>query len=101
MKRLISTTCLTLVASSVNATVTETVAKQFGLAIVDSLVELQLQTDCSTHIASTGSQVLIVDSECISNVSELLTTLETEPSAKQLVSMVSAFMDANNIPKMH
>lgn len=99
MKKLIITTCLTLVASSVNATVTETAAKQFGLAMVDSLVELQLQTACGTHIASTGKQVVTVDSECISNVNELLTTLETEPSAKQLVSKVSAFMDANNIPK--
>ncbi|NOI41108.1 hypothetical protein F0251_22120 [Vibrio sp. 070316B] len=99
MKKFIITMGLTLAASSSNATVTETAAKEFGLSMVDSLVELQLQTACDTHIASTGKQVVSVDYECISNVNELLTMLETEPSAKQLVSKVSAFMDANNIPK--
>lgn len=99
MKKLVLTMSLMSVASSSNATVTETAAKEFGLAMVDSLVELQLQTACDTHIASNGKQVVSVDSDCISNVNELLNTLETEPSAKQLVSKVSAFMDANNIPK--
>ncbi|MDF9399210.1 hypothetical protein [Vibrio sp. 1180_3] len=99
MKKLIITMGLTLVASSANATTTETVAKEFGLAMVDSLVDLQLDTACETHISNTGKQVVTVDSDCISKVNELLTTLKTEPSATQLVNKVSAFMDANNIPK--
>lgn len=42
MKKLVLTMSLMSVASSSNATVTETAAKEFGLAMVDSLVELQL-----------------------------------------------------------
>ncbi|USD35603.1 MULTISPECIES: hypothetical protein [Vibrio] len=99
MKKLVITMGLMLLASTANATTTEAVTKEFGLDMVDSVVELQLQTACGTHISSTGAQVLVVDSDCISNVNELLTTLETEPSATPLVSKVSAFMDANNIPK--
>ncbi len=100
MKKLIITMGLTFAASSVNATVTEAAAKEFSLAMVDSLVELQLQTACETHISNTGKQVITVDSDCISNMNELLKTLETEPSATDLVSKVSTFMDANNIPKI-
>lgn len=99
MKKLVITMGLTLIASSANATATEKVAKELGFTLVDSLVELQLQTACGTHISNTGAQVVTVDSECISNVNELLTTLETEPGATQLANKVSAFMDANNIPK--
>ncbi|NOI07010.1 hypothetical protein [Vibrio anguillarum] len=99
MKKLIITMGCMLVASSANATTTEIVAKEFGLAMVDSLVELQLQTACGTHISNTGKQIVTVDSDCISNVNELLKTLEAEPSATDLVSKVSSFMDANNIPK--
>lgn len=99
MKKLVITMSLMLVASSANATTTETVAKEFGLAMVDSLVELQLQTACGTHISNTGKQIVTVDSDCISNVNKLLKTLEAEPSATDLVNKVSTFMNANNIPK--
>ena len=99
MKKLVVTMGLTLLSSSAYATTTDEVAKEFGLAMVDLLVELQLQTACGTHVSSAGSQVLVVDSDCISNVNELLTTLETEPSATPLVNKVSAFMDVNKIPK--
>ncbi|MCS0096651.1 MULTISPECIES: hypothetical protein [Vibrio] len=99
MKKLIITMGLTLFASSTNAATTETVAKEFGLAMIDSLVEIQLQTACGTHISNTGKQIVTVDEKCISNINELLNTLETEPSASDLVTKVNAFMDANNIPK--
>ncbi|MBD0788015.1 hypothetical protein HUO09_16805 [Vibrio sp. Y2-5] len=99
MKNLFISTLLVMSASIANATTTETVAKEFGSAMVDSLVELQLQTICGTHISSTGKKIVTVDTDCISNVNELLSTLETEPSAIQLEKKVSAFMDANNIPK--
>ncbi|EMG1420554.1 hypothetical protein [Vibrio cincinnatiensis] len=99
MKKIIITIGLTLVASITNATMTETVAREFFLATLDSLVELQLQTACETHISNTGKQVVTVNSDCISNVNELLKTLESEPSATDLVSKVRTFMDDNNIPK--
>ncbi|EMY6611174.1 hypothetical protein ABCL16_003430 [Vibrio parahaemolyticus] len=99
MKKLVIIMSLMSVASSANATTTETVAKEFGLAMVDSLVELQLQTACGTHISNTGKQIVTVDSDCISDVNKLLKTLEAEPSATDLVNKVSTFMDANNIPK--
>ena len=65
MKILIITMGLTLLTSSVKATTTEVAAKEFGAAIVDSLVELQLQMACDTHISSSGAQVVKVDSKCI------------------------------------
>ncbi|ARC95073.1 hypothetical protein B6A42_27015 (plasmid) [Vibrio coralliilyticus] len=98
MKKSMITMSLTMLASSVNATTTENVAKEFSLSLVDSLVELQLQTACKTHVSSAGEQVVTVDSDCVSNVNELLATLEKEPSAAKLVQKVRSYMDANNIP---
>lgn len=74
-----------VVVNCINFGSLENIAKEFGFSLVDSLVDLQLQTACETHISSTGKQVVTVDSDCISNVNELLTTLETEPSATKVL----------------
>ena len=92
---------LMLVASSSNATETESVAKELAGELVDSFVKNKLLTACGTHISNTGKQVVTIDTDCISTVNELLQALETEPNANELVSKVSAFMEANNIPKTH
>ncbi|EKO3607106.1 hypothetical protein M6C35_002014 [Vibrio metschnikovii] len=61
MKNLIVSVVLMLASSSVSATTTENIVKEFGFSLVDSLVDLQLQTACETHISSTGKQVVTVD----------------------------------------
>lgn len=82
-----------------NATTTEAVDKQMRLTMFESLVELQLEAACRTAITTTDEPDVTVDAYCISKVNTLLNTLKRDPSLNQLVIRVSAFMEANNIPK--
>ena len=98
MKKLLLTIGFSLIASSSHAATKDELTAKAGIALVDSLVEMQLQIACDTYITDKGKAAINVNPDCISNVNSLRSALESDSAATKLLKKVDLFMQANDIP---
>lgn len=99
MNQLLLAAVLATVSMNTIAASKEEHAIKTSQPLIRALVEMQLETACSSSVNERGEVSLDVNEECVSRVNNLRSTLEGEPTAVTLVNHVDMFMHANAIPR--
>lgn len=68
-------------------------------ALIDGLVELQLDSACHVYINNDGNTFMDVTPKCTANIHKLKLALESSGEEKY-IKRVDEFMKRNNIPKI-
>ncbi|OEE38290.1 hypothetical protein A1QO_02615 [Vibrio genomosp. F10 str. ZF-129] len=98
MKSSIVLFILVVFAPMNNAIAYEDYMNDFGLIMVNNLIEIEIEKACNSHVSEAGFIEIDVDSNCILKVNTLRNKIASAPNSDGYLEGIDIFMRKNSIP---